>query len=263
MIGFIGGGAMAEAIIKGLLSRGYQAAGLFVSDKSQERLDYLQKNLGVVTTPDNTAVVARCDLIILAVKPQIKNEILQEIAPHFTAGNTLVSIMAGVPIADMEYILPAGSKVIRVVPNTPALVGMGCTVLAAGSTVTEAELSKTTEIFQAVGSVTILPEKLLNAVTGLSGSGPAYIYLLIEALSDGGVLAGLPRDVALKLASETVQGAAQMVIETRLHPGELKDMVTSPGGTTINGLLQMEKNGIRGIIMDAVLAAAKRAEELN
>jgi len=263
VLGFIGGGAMAEAIIKGLLARGHEAAGILVSDKSAERLAYLEKNLGVNTTADNLAVVASCELVILAVKPQNMTEVLEGIGGRFSVSQTLVSIMAGVTIAELESYLPQGAKVVRVMPNTPALVGAGTTVLAAGSSVTETELKKACDIFAAVGSVTVLPEKLLNAVTGLSGSGPAFIYVIIEALADAGVLAGLPRDIALKLAAETVKGAAQMVSETKLHPGQLKDMVTSPAGTTIHGLLEMEKGGIRGIMMETVLAAVKRAEELN
>jgi len=262
VIGFIGGGAMAEAIIKGLLARGDESTNLVVSDKSQERLAYLKNNLGINIAQDNIETVIGSDVVILAVKPQNMTEAMASIASHITTKKTLISILAGVTIDTLENLLPAGSKVVRVMPNTPALVGAGSTVLAAGSEVTGLELKQASDIFQSVGSVTILPEKMLNAVTGLSGSGPAYIYLIIEALSDAGVLAGLPRDVSLKLASETVQGAAQMVSETKLHPGQLKDMVTSPGGTTIHGLLQMEKSGIRGTIMETVIAAVKRAEEL-
>lgn len=262
VIGFIGGGAMAEAIIKGLLAKGYESTNLMVSDKSQERLIYLKNNLGVNIAQDNLAAVNSSDIIILAVKPQNMTEALTSIAPQITPKKTLISILAGVTISALEGLLPAGSKVIRVMPNTPALVGAGSTVLAGGSEVTDLEMKQASDIFQSVGSVTILPEKMLNAVTGLSGSGPAFIYLIIEALSDAGVLVGLTRDISLKLASETVQGAAQMVSDTKLHPGQLKDMVTSPGGTTIHGLLQLEKSGIRGTIMETVLAAVKRAEEL-
>lgn len=262
VIGFIGGGAMAEAIIKGLLARGYEATNIIVSDKSQERLAYLKKNLGINIAMDNVAAVTGSDEVILAVKPQNMAEALTSIAAHFTTQKTLISILAGVSTAALEDLLPTGCKVIRVMPNTPALVGAGSTVLTGGSAVTALEMKKASAIFESVGSVTILPEKMLNAVTGLSGSGPAYIYLIIEALSDAGVMVGLTRDVALKLASETVKGAAQMVIETQLHPGQLKDMVTSPSGTTIYGMLELEKNGVRGAIMEAVLAAVKRADEL-
>jgi len=261
-IGFIGGGAMAEAIIKGLLADGYEAAKIIVSDKSQERLSYLQKNLGVNISADNVKVVTDCQEIILAVKPQNMLEVVTEIAPNCSREKTIISIMAGISTTALEELLPEGCRVIRVMPNTPALVGAGTTVLSAGKGATAEDLQKACRIFQAVGSVTVLPEKMLNAVTGLSGSGPGYIYLIIEALSDAGVLAGLPRDISLQLAAETVKGTAQMVLETKLHPARLRDMVTSPGGTTIHGLFELEKSGLRGALMEAVRAATKRADEM-
>ncbi|MFY9175714.1 MAG: pyrroline-5-carboxylate reductase [Peptococcia bacterium] len=261
-IGFIGGGAMAEAIIKGLLAHGYETKQIIVSDKSGERLDYLQQSLGINVSKDNLSVVKKCAELVLAVKPQNLAELMEEIAPHCTKEHLVISIMAGISTATIEKYLSAGSRVVRVMPNTPALVGAGTTVLAAGSKATDQDLAKAQSIFRAVGSVNVLPEKLLNAVTGLSGSGPAYVYLFIEALSDAGVLAGLPRDVALELAVETVRGTAQMVSETKEHPAKLKDKVTSPAGTTIYGLLELEKSGLRGVVMEAVLAASKRAGEM-
>lgn len=261
-IGFIGGGAMAEAIIKGLINGGMEPGGIYVSDKSPERLSYLQKTLGLSVTGDNEVVVNNSEIIILAVKPQNLREAVESFAAVFTPDKVLVSILAGISTEAIESLLPSGSRVIRTVPNTPALVGCGATVLTAGRGVGEEDLEEASAIFRSVGSVAVLPEKLLNAVTGLSGSGPAYIYLIIEALADGGVLAGLSRDMAIKLAVETVKGAAQMVEDTGKHPGQLKDMVTSPAGTTISGLLEMEKAGVRGIIMETVLTAARRAEYL-
>lgn len=261
-IGLIGGGAMGEAILAGLVRKGVEPETLLVSDISRERLECLKNKLGVKTTVDNKEVVRYSEVIILAVKPQNIMDALKTFASVLTPDKLLISIAAGISTSFLEEAVPLGCKVIRVMPNTPALINAGTTVLAGGKFVTQEDLAVAEEIFKAVGSVTILPEKMLNAVTGLSGSGPAYVYVLIEALADGGVLAGLPRDVALKLAAETVQGAARMVQETKLHPGHLKDMVTSPGGTAITGLLQMEKAGIRGIIMETVLAATRRSQEL-
>lgn len=260
-IGFIGGGAMGEALIKGLLVKGIKAHTIMVSDKNNERLAYLKEKHGVVTVENNQELLGNCHIIVLAVKPQNLFESLQDLQ-GLTGDKILISILAGVKIAQIEGALPADSKVIRVVPNTPALIGQGTSALTGGTNVTTEDMQKATEIFSAVGSVSILPEGLLNAVTGLSGSGPAFVYLIIEALADGGVLAGLPRDLAYKLAAETVKGAAMMVTETKLHPGQLKDMVTSPAGTTIQGLLHMEKAGVRGALMETVVAAAKRAEQL-
>lgn len=261
-IGFIGGGVMAEAIIKGILAGDMEPGKIYVSDKSQERLAYLHKTLGISVTGDNKAVVSNSQVIILAVKPQNLREAVESFASVLTPDKILVSILAGISTDKIETLLPIGSKVIRAMPNTPALVGYGTTVLTGGKGALEGDLEAASTIFRSVGSVTILPEKMLNAVTGLSGSGPAYIYIIIEALADGGVCAGLSREVAMKLAVETVKGAAYMVEETGMHPGQLKDMVTSPAGTTINGLLQMEKAGLRGVIMDTVLTAARTAEYL-
>lgn len=261
-IGFIGGGAMAEAIIKGLLANGYETEKIIVSDKSKERLEYLRQSLGISTTEDNVSLVRNCSQVVLAIKPQNMAVVLDDIGSHITVDHIIISIMAGISTAALEKRLTAGCRVVRVMPNTPALVRAGTTVITGGSNARSDDLVKAETIFQAVGSVTVLPENLLNAVTGLSGSGPGYVYLFIEALSDAGVLAGLPRDVALRLAVETVRGSAQMVSETKLHPAQLKDMVTSPGGTTIHGLQELEEGGLRGTVMKAVMAATKRAEEM-
>lgn len=261
-IGFIGGGAMGEAIIKGLLHKGFQADNIIVSEKSEERLNLLVKEYGIVPAQDSETVIAQADIAVLAVKPQNLTAAVAGFSGKFTNDKILVSILAGVPIAKIEALLPAGSKVVRVMPNTPALIGQGTSVLAGGTNVSDEELQAVVRIFEAVGNASVLPEGLFNAVTGLSGSGPAFVYLMIEALADGGVLAGLPRDTAYKLAADTVKGSAMMVSETKKHPGQLKDMVTSPAGTTIYGILQMEKAGVRGTLMETVLAAAKRAEQL-
>ncbi len=188
---------------------------------------------------------------------------LEEIRPALSPGHLLISIAAGVPIARLESALDAGARVIRVMPNTPALVGASATAYALGKSATPGDAALTDKIFSAVGLVFQLKESLLDAVTGLSGSGPAYVYLVIEALSDGGVAAGLPRDVATKLAAQTVFGSAKMVLETGQHPAALKDMVASPGGTTVEGLHELEKGRLRGVLISAVRAATEKSRKLG
>ncbi|MDX9871200.1 MAG: pyrroline-5-carboxylate reductase [Clostridia bacterium] len=262
-IGFIGGGAMGEALIKGILAQGFEPVHITVSEKDAARRQYLQKEYGIAVAIDNVALVEQSEIIILAVKPQNLSAVVESFALKLGREKILVSILAGVTLAKLEKLLPEGSKVVRVMPNTPALIGEGTAVLCGGTNVTEEELQAAVDIFAAVGSASVLPENLFNAVTGLSGSGPAYVYLMIEALADGGVMAGLPRDIAYKLAAETVKGSAMMVIQTGKHPGQLKDLVCSPAGTTICGIREMEKAGVRGALMDTVLASARRAGELS
>lgn len=253
---------MGEAILKGILTKDAKA-NITVSEKDAARLQYLQKEYGVAKAADSVSLVEAADIIILAVKPQNLGAAVESFAAKLSKDKILVSILAGVTTAKIEKLLPAGSKVVRVMPNTPALIGQGTSVLTGGANVSAGELQEVMEIFAAVGSASVLPENLFNAVTGLSGSGPAYVYVIIEALADGGVMAGLPRDIAYKLAAETVKGSAMMVTQTGRHPGQLKDMVCSPGGTTICGIREMEKAGVRGALIDTVLASAKKAEELS
>lgn len=261
-IGFIGGGAMGEAIIRGLIARGMDPSHITVYDMNRQRLKQLSSMLGIQTVLESKEILFHCNTLILAVKPQNLSEAVAGFSADFTRDKLLISILAGVATAAIEKLLPEGSRVVRVMPNTPALIGEGTAVLAGGINASDEDMAVSRAIFEAVGRVSVLPENLLNAVTGLSGSAPAYVYLFIEALADGGVLAGLPRNVALQLAIDTVRGSARMAEETQKHPGQLKDMVTSPAGTTIYGMLQLEKSGVRGAIMEAVLAAAKRAQEL-
>ncbi len=262
-IGFIGAGAMGEAIIKGLLKKGIQPEKIIFSDKNTERCEYIKKEYEIFCAKDNCEITEIADIIILAVKPQQLESTLEDISKKIPVKTLLISIAAGKRISMIEDMLPPGSKVIRAMPNTPALIGQGTTAIAGGSFVDVNDINEAANIFKAIGSVSILPEELFNAVTGLSGSGPAFIYLIIEALADGGVLAGLPRDIAYKLAAETVKGSAMMVMETKMHPGQLKDMVTSPAGTTIEGILCMEKAGLRGVLMDTVLNAALKSEKMQ
>lgn len=263
-IGFVGGGNMAEALVRGLLESGAAKAGsVRVCDPSQARRDRLTERYGVTASDDNAAVAGWAELVVLAVKPQVMKDALESIAAFLSPDALVVSIAAGVPIASIEAALPKGRRVVRAMPNTAAIVRAGATAIAKGRSATDADLQMARALFEAVGRCVVVPEKLLDAVTGLSGSGPAYVMLVIEALADGGVHAGLPRDVAQTLAAQTVYGAAKLQLETGEHPGVLKDRVTSPGGTTIAGLAELEDHGVRGAFIDAVYAATERSKELG
>jgi pyrroline-5-carboxylate reductase len=263
-IGFLGGGKMAAALAKGVVSAGLvKAAQVRASDPLPAARSAFTEQTGAKTTASNVEVVRFARVLVLAVKPGQVAELLENIRPVFTPGHLLVSIAAGVPLAKLEAGLGQGARVIRVMPNTPALVGASASVYALGTAATAADAALAQKIFSAVGLAFALKESLLDAVTGLSGSGPAYVYLMIEALSDGGVAAGLPRDVATKLAAQTLLGGAKMVLETGLHPGALKDMVASPGGTTIEGLHELEKGKVRGVLMNAVRAATEKSRKLG
>jgi len=263
-IGFLGGGKMAVALAKGVVSAGLvKAAHILASDPLPAARSAFTQETGAKTTTSNVEVVQGARVLILAVKPGNVTELLDEIRPFITPGHLLISIAAGVPIARLEAGLGQDAKVIRVMPNTPALVGAAASAYALGKAATEADGALAQKIFSAVGVAFHLKESLLDAVTGLSGSGPAYVYLMIEALSDGGVAAGLPREVATKLAAQTMLGGAKMVLETGLHPGVLKDMVTSPGGTAIAGLHTLESGALRKTLIDAVETATRRSAELG
>ncbi|GEA17063.1 pyrroline-5-carboxylate reductase [Moorella sp. E306M] len=260
-IGFLGAGAMGEALIRGLLqSRQIPAARILAWDIRRERLQELEGTYGLQTVVGREELAARADILILAVKPQNVKEALGGLIVG--KEKLVISIIAGVTLARLASYL-GEVPIVRVVPNTPALVGEGMTALAANKFVQPEALEKALAIFRSVGRAIVLPEEQLNAVTGLSGSGPAYIYMLIEALADGGVRQGLARSVALELAAQTVLGAARMVLATGEHPGVLKDKVTSPAGTTIAGLTVLEDRGVRGAIIRAVEAATLRAESLS
>ncbi len=263
-IAFLGAGNMAEALIKGLLRAGTaRPDSLIATGRRQERLEPLQRAYGVRTTLDNVAAVREADVVVLAVKPQALDKVLVQVAPAATPDKLFISVAAGVPLSVMEKRLGSGMRVIRTMPNTPSLVGAGACALARGEHATEEDMAVASRIFQSVGITTVVDENLLDAVTGLSGSGPAYIFLVIEALSDAGVKVGLPRYTALKLAAQTVLGSAQLLIETSAHPGQLKDQVTSPGGTAIAGLHTLEAGGLRTTLINAVEAATRRSRELG
>ncbi len=263
-IGFLGAGKMATALAKGFIRADLvRAKDIIASDPVEAARTYFQKQTGAKTSAQNSDVVRSAEVLILAVKPDQVKGALAEIRDHFTAKHLLISIAAGVPLAKLEEALGSDARVIRVMPNAPALVGQSASAFAAGRSAQAADCELAHKLFSSVGIAVKLKEALLDAVTGLSGSGPAYVYLFIEGLSDGGVAAGLPRDIATKLAAQTALGAAQMVLETGQHPGALKDMVASPGGTTIEGLHELEKGRIRGTLISAVRAAADKSRKLG
>ncbi|HLE40680.1 MAG TPA: pyrroline-5-carboxylate reductase [Nitrospirota bacterium] len=263
-IAFLGGGNMAEALIKGLLAAGAAKADqIFVTDISSDRLEYLKKTYGIIIQKNNGETVEQSGIILLCVKPQVIDRVLEEIAPVADTSKLVISIAAGITIGRMERVLTGKPRVIRVMPNTPALVLAGAAGLAGGKNATGDDLALAQSIFNSVGRSFVVDEKLMDAVTGLSGSGPAYVFEIIDALSDAGVKAGLPRELALELAAQTVYGAAKMVLETKEQPGRLRDMVTSPGGTTIEGLHALEKGKLRATLMNAVEAATARSRELG
>lgn len=264
VIGFLGGGNMAAALVKGLcLAEANYANRILVSDVKKERLDTLKKEYGVTTTSDNAELVRKSDVVVISVKPQVVDKITEAMARELRPNHLVISVAAGVPVHAIEAKLPKGTRVVRTMPNTPATVLAGATAIAAGTHATEEDLATARAIFEAVGRVVVLDESLLDAVTGLSGSGPAYIMLIIEALADGGVKVGLHRDTALLLAAQTVYGSAKLLLETGEHPGRLKDMVTSPGGTAIAGLHTLESGALRKTLIDAVEVSTHRAEELG
>jgi pyrroline-5-carboxylate reductase len=263
-IGFLGAGKMATALAKGFIRAGLVTPKqVIASDVSEAARAAFAKETGAKTTGSNPEVVNFAEILVLAVKPDQVAGALAEIRNHTAKKHLLISIAAGVPLAKLEAGLGTGARVIRVMPNTPALVGSSATGFASGKSATAADAETAKKLFSSVGVAFQVKEGLLDAVTGLSGSGPAYVYLFIESLSDGGVAAGLPRDVATQLAAQTVLGGAKMVLETGQHPGALKDMVTSPGGTTIEGLHELEKGKLRGTVMSAVRAATEKSKKLG
>lgn len=254
---------MSSALIKGMLSSGLvPPERVYCSDASEAQLRPLA-SLGVRTTTDNKALVSACSIVALAVKPHIVPIVLKEVAGLVSPGHLIVSVAAGVTLASMAKLLPSGVRIVRTMPNTPALAGAGATGFALGSCATKEDSETVRALFSSVGVAHELPEKSLNAVTGVSGSGPAYVFSFIEALADGGVRAGLPRDVAMSLAGQTVYGAAKLFMESGQHPGQLKDAVASPGGTTICAIHELERGSFRGTVMNAVMAAADRATALS
>jgi pyrroline-5-carboxylate reductase len=263
-IGFLGAGNMGEAMIKGLIQAGLvDAKAISATDVRTERLAELARQYGIRTAASNAALVAGSDVVILAVKPQIMGAVLKEIGGAVDARTLLISIAAGVHTRTLRGHLGKPARLIRVMPNTPALVLEGVTAIARADGLAAGDLETAEELFRAVGRVVLLDEEALDAVTGLSGSGPAYVAIVVESLADGGVRMGLDRATAMTLAVQTVLGSARLIRETGVHPGQLKDMVASPGGTTIAGIAALEEGGARWTFISAVEKATERSRELG
>jgi len=264
-IGFIGCGAMARALAGGLVAAGVASDRLRGADVADASRKAFEEELGIATLADNDDLVAASDTLVVCVKPHIVEPVLADLDPRSNPGEKLwVSLAAGVSLDTFETALPQGSRIVRCMPNTPALVGEGATALCPNDAATGRDTAVARALFDAVGTTWLTEnEALLDAVTGLSGSGPAYVFLILEALGDAGVRQGLPREAAYQLAFQTVLGAAKLAIESGKHPGVLKDQVTSPGGTTIAGLERLEEAGVRAAFYDAVAAAAERSRELG
>lgn len=262
-LGFLGAGRMAAALAGGVIRSGAWGAGrVLATDVSSEALGRFTAGTGGARVGSTMELVERCGVIVLAVKPGQVADALAPVA-GFAGGRLLVSLAAGVTLARLEALVPAGFRVIRVMPNTPALVGAGASAYSLGERATEADASVAERLLGCVGMAVRVPEGQLDAVTGLSGSGPAYLCLVIEALADGGVAAGLPRALAQRLAAQTVLGTGRLVVETGEHPARLKDEVASPAGTTVEGLKVLEGRGVRSAFIDAVAAATRRSRELG
>ena len=265
-IGFLGAGNMGTAIIKGLISSGVIGSDqIIASDALARRRQYVEETHGIRTTPDNKELVAQSDIIVLAIKPQVCPAVLGEIGHALDDTKLVLSIVAGVTVDTILRQAEAkeGTRVIRTIPNTPAMVKEGITVIAAGNTTSPIDLEITETIFKTVGRTVTMEKNLMDAATGLSASGPAYVFVMIDALADGGVRMGIPRETALILAAQTLIGASKLFLESGKHPGQLKDMVATPGGTTIAGLHQLEAGGLRHALINAVQAATLRSAELG
>lgn len=263
-IGVIGAGKIGSAVVRGVIRAGLvRKDQVIASDVSGTLRESIAKELGIKVTPDNGEVCDFADIVILAVKPQIVDPVAKEIAKKLDKTKLLVSVAAGVPLSRIEEILAREARVVRVMPNIPCVVGAGASCYAGGAHATARDLERVGEILSSFGIALPVEEKYLDAVTGLSGSGPAYVFLFIESLADGGVQMGLSRDAALRLALQTVYGSAKMALESGKRLGELRDEVTSPGGTTIAGLFVLERAGFKGTVMEAIRQATKRSEALG
>ncbi|NBI07156.1 pyrroline-5-carboxylate reductase [Senegalia massiliensis] len=263
-LGFIGGGNMGKAMIGGILeSKIFAPENIMVSDLNTDLLNTIEENYGVKTTKDNNVLIKHSQIIVLAVKPHICDIVIKEIKDKIKEDAIIVSIAAGKSIEQIEENFNKDVKIVRVMPNTPALVGKGMSAISSNNKVSEVELEQIINIFESFGEVELVDEKLMDVVTGTSGSSPAYVYMFIEAIADGAVLEGMPRDKVYKMAAQAVLGAAQMVLTTGKHPGELKDMVCSPGGTTIEAVKTLEDKGFRSAVMEAVRECVKKSRELS
>lgn len=263
-IAIIGSGKMGEIILSGLLKSGSASIDqLIAADPSAKRLEYIAKQYGVATTTDNVAAVQQAGVVLFCIKPQNALTVFNALTSYINRDKLVLSIMAGVTLRSMEGWLSAGTPIVRIMPNTPSQVGEGMSAIAGGTSAEKVHIELAQHMFSGVGRTIVLDEKHFDAVTGLSASGPAFIYIVIEALADGGVKSGLPRDVAIELAAQMTLGASKMVLETGKHPAILKDDVTTPAGCTTDGILALEEGGVRVTLIKAVTEAARRACELG
>ncbi len=262
-IGFIGGGAIAEALINGMIKSGLiKSDRILVSDISNDRLAYLKNTFGLAVCNDNKTVAEQVDLLFLSIKPQVADQVIKDLKTAVKEKTIIVSVVAGFTIDRLQAMLP-NIPIVRVMPNTPVAVGAGMAAISLGTFADSQAGDLVAKIFASSGEVVMVDEKVMDGVTGLSGSGPGYGFLIIEALADAGVKVGLPRKTSLILAAQTLLGAAKMVLDTTEHPAKLRDMVTSPAGTTITGIHVLEQRGVRAAIIDAVIAATERSKELG
>lgn len=263
-ITFIGAGNMGEALLGGLLSAELtDPANLTATDVRADRLVELNEKWKIRTTADNTLAVADADVIIFCVKPQTISDVLSEIREEIHENQLLISILAGITTDTITQVLQSKNPVVRAMPNIPAVVRSAASAICMGKYTQEEHRLIATQIFESIGRVEVVAESQMDVVTGLSGSGPSYIYMIIEALTDGGVMMGLPRDVAIRLATQTVLGSARLVQETRIHPAVLRDQVTTPGGTAIAAIKELETSGLRPMLIRAVETATNRSKELS
>jgi pyrroline-5-carboxylate reductase len=263
-VGFVGGGQMAEALVRGILAAGLTAKeNIMIAEPNASRCEYLQTEYGITCTQSAESLCRTCRVLVVAIKPQVAEQVLGTYRSFITSEHLVISIMAGIPLQILAGYLTEPVRLIRVMPNTPALVLAAASAFSPNPQATTEDRQVATAIFSAVGTCVEVTENLLDAVTGLSGSGPGYVFTFIEALIDGGVLAGLPRPIAEQLVLQTVYGSAQLALQTGEPPAVLKGKVTSPGGTTIAGLQVLENGAFRGVVMGAVEAATLRSKELG
>jgi pyrroline-5-carboxylate reductase len=263
-IGFIGTGVMGTAMIKGIIGANIvNPSDIYVFDLDKQKLQVLSTQLGVEAVSNSVDIIAKCDYVILAVKPNVVKEVLEGIKDIFSLDKLLISIAAGIPIKTYKDILGQDKKVVRAIPNTPAIIGEGMTLISFDQCVKDDDIEGAMSIFGALGKVEFLEERLMSEVVALTSSSPAYIFMMIEAMADAAVLSGIPRQTAYRLASQAVSGSAKMVAQTGIHPGELKDQVCSPAGTTIEAVIKLEKSGFKNSIIEAMNACTKKAKELG
>lgn len=263
MLGFIGCGNMAQAMLKGILAEGlYKPEGIIVSRRSEEELKRIRDELGVHTTTDNKEAAAKSDILVLAVKPYMFEEVIPEIRDFVGEETLVISIAAGRTISNIEHLFGKTIRLVRTMPNTPALVQEGATGMCFDETVTEEDRQTAVQLFESFGMVAVVEEKMIDTVIGVSGSSPAYVFMFIEAMADAAVADGMPRAQAYELAAKSVLGSARMILETGKHPGELKDMVCSPGGTTIEAVRVLEEKGFRSAVIEGQRACVRKAKEM-